>query len=55
MEDLKSNLVFCIDNFSTEDAAERIFNFINDALKLKEEEIKLRNSIKIPSTLKPKY
>jgi len=52
MIDLKECIRFCIENFDSEEATERLFDFINDSLKLKEQEIELRNKIKIPNILK---
>lgn len=36
---------YAIDNFSSEEATRRIIQFINDSLKLKEQEINLLNNI----------
>lgn len=52
MIDLKECIRFCIENFDSEEATERLFNFFNDSLKIKEQEIELRNSIKAPKVLK---
>lgn len=52
MIDLKECIRFCIENFTTEEATERLNKFVNDSLELKEKEIELRNSIKIPDVLK---
>ena len=52
MIDLKECIKFCIENFTVEEATERLYKFVNDSLELKEKEIELRNSIKIPDVLK---
>lgn len=52
MIDLKECIIFCIENFDSEEATERLFNFINESIELKEREIELRNAINIPDILK---
>lgn len=52
MIDLKECIKFCIENFTAEEATERLYKFVNESLELKEKEIELRNSIKIPDVLK---
>lgn len=52
MIDIKECIKFCIENFTPEEATERLYKFVNDSLELKEKEIELRNSIKIPDVLK---
>lgn len=52
MIDVKECIKFCIENFTAEEATERLYKFFNESLDLKEKEIELRNSIKIPDVLK---
>ncbi len=44
--DLKKCILYCIENFSSEEATERIYKYIQDSLELKELEIKLKNTLK---------
>lgn len=41
--DLKECIRYCIENFSKEEATERIYKYINDSLELKEKEIEFNN------------
>lgn len=52
MIDLKECIKCCIENCTAEEATERLYKFVNDSLELKEKEIQLINSIKIPDILK---
>lgn len=52
MIDLKDCIRYCIENFTVEEATERLYKFMNESLELKEKEIELINSIKIPEVLK---
>lgn len=52
MIDLKECIRYCIENFSTDEATERLFNFVNESIELKEREIELRNAINVPDVLK---
>lgn len=45
MIDLKECIKFCIENFTTEEATERIHDYINESLYLKESEIELKYSL----------
>lgn len=40
--DLKKCIEYCIDNFSKEEATERIYQYIQDSLILKEKEIEIK-------------
>lgn len=44
--DLKELIKYCIENFSSEEAADRIHQYIKDSLKLKEQEILLKGLLK---------
>lgn len=48
MSDLKECIKFCIENFTAEEATERIHDYINEALYLKESEIELKYSLNKP-------
>lgn len=52
MIDLRECIRYCIENFDSEEATERLFNFINESIELKEKEIELRNAINVPDILK---
>lgn len=52
MIDLKECIRFCIENFDSEEATKRLFNFINESIELKQKEIELINSINVPDVLK---
>lgn len=45
MIDVKECIKFCIENFTAEEATERLYKFVNDSLELKEKEIELKYSI----------
>lgn len=45
MIDLKECIKFCIENFTAEEATERIHDYINESLYLKEQEIELKYSL----------
>lgn len=45
MIDVKECIKFCIENFTPEEATERLYKFMNESLELKEKEIELKYSI----------
>lgn len=44
--DLRDAIEYCISNFTIEEATTRIHQYIQDAIKLKEKEIELKNLLK---------
>lgn len=44
--DLRQIIKYCIENFTPEEASARIHQYIEDSLKLKEQEIQLKELLK---------
>lgn len=42
----KEAIRHCIENFSTDEATERIYKYVQDSLELKEKEIELKKLLK---------